>query len=232
MSSTSQSEILLPDKAWMVSGPKLYGWITGLLFAVFGGMLCVAPVGAVIGVPVVACGILMSLTFSVGMSGTSFPHRISFVLILIGAALVIIGRIQAPIGPIAISFRTGVTMDKRPEILQVFGLPIMMIGIHIIQLVTPWVRVPQRIGFPLSILGLILIEGATIALVIGAVRTGRTIDFPLPPYYLWPVVAIATGLGVAIRTRFRDWAALLVAILIGAIMPTIWLLHRAGWGPG
>jgi hypothetical protein len=229
---SSPIEIELPDKAWLLSGPKIYGWITGLLFAVFGGMLCVAPVGAVIGVPVVACGILMSLTFSVGMSGTAFPHRISFLLILIGAALVIFGRIEAPIGPIVQSFRTGVTMEKRPEILQVFGLPIMMVGIHIIQLVTPWVRVPERMGYPRSILGLILIEGASIALVIGAIRTGRTIDFEFQPYYLWPVVPIVTGLGVAIRTRFRDWAALVVAVLIGAVLPLIFFLHRANYGPG
>lgn len=220
----SIDELVPVRERWLFTRPKLYGWLVGLGLAVFGGLMCTVPVGAYLGVPAVILGLVWSLSFSVSVSATSASPRAVVPLVVLGLALLVVGRYYAPIVAIIQSFETGQEVQKRPGVLASFGFPLMLIGTHLVQLVTPWIRDPDRFSYFRGAVSLVLIEGASLALLVGSILTACTGVFLAQPYWVWLAVPLAVGTGSGLRRRWRGMTWILLAALTGATLPLTWVL--------
>jgi hypothetical protein len=221
---TTDAEQVGRGERWSLTAAKFSGWLTGLAFTVFGGLLCSVPVGSLIGVPVVAVGVFLCLTFSMSMSATLASPRVSYPLIVLGLALIVFGRMEAPIDQIVESFRTGQTLVRKTGLHVAFGIPLILLGVHLVQLATPWVRFPDHMHVVRGIVALALILAGSIALLSGAVMTLRNPDWHAQPLWAWIGVPVAFALGIGPRMRWRGWGWLVLIALIAATLPLTWLL--------
>ena len=213
---------------WSLSAAKLGGWLTGLAFVMFGGLLCSVPAGTLLGLPVVAIGVFLCLTFSMSMSATVVRPAVSYPLIVVGLALVVLGRQRAPIDLVVESFRSGQTLVKRTGLGGAFGIPLILLGAHLVQLAAPWVRIPDRLGIIRGIIAEALILAGSIALLSGAAMTHPSPDWQAQPYWAWVGVPLAFLLGIGPRMRWRGWGWIVLIVLIAATLPLTWFLLARG----
>ena len=223
----SVDELVPVHERWLFTPTKLYSWLVGLAFALIGGVMCTIPVGALLGVPVIALGLFMSLTSSLSMSGTRLSPRIVLPLVVLGFAMIVIGRQHAPIAAVVDSLRAGRTLSRQPSLIAVLGIPLLLMGAHVIQLVTPWLRDTSQFGLPRSVLSLLLIESASVALLVGAGLTTRSPAWRDQPWSLWIGVPLALGLGCALRSRWKGVSWSVVFLLATVTLPLAWyvLVH-------
>lgn len=210
--------------SWSVSAAKVGGWLTGLAFVLFGGVLCSVPVGTILGLPVVAVGVFLCISFSIAMSAAVVSPRMSYSLVVIGLALVVIGRLQAPLDQVIESLQAGQTLIKKTGLGGAFGIPIALLGVHLVQLAAPWVRVPDRLLVIRGIMALAMILAGSVILLCGAAMTPRNPDWHSQPLWAWVSVPIVFALGIGPRMRWRGWGWLILLALIAAVLPLTWLL--------
>lgn len=220
----STLELTSPQERWGLSSSKMYGWLVGVAFSIFGGLMCAVPVGAILGGLVsVTIGVFLCLTFSVSMSATSVRVGVTIPLVVIALALLVIGRAVAPIEQVVESIQTTMTLNQKPRFTGVLGIPAMLIGVHILQIAVPWVRSREPLGFPRSALGMILIQSAILTLLIGSALTRRRpSDWHAQPYWLWLAVPAAFCLGVGLRRRWQRYSWIAIAVLTGITLPLTW----------
>lgn len=221
MSSQAPSR---PNPKWVINRAKVYGWLTGLFLAAFGGLMCSVPVGAYLGVPVVVVGLLMCLSFTVAMSASAVPSFVTLPLVVGGLALLVVGRRLAPVDQIIESFRVGEELINNPGPAGAFGIPIMIIGYALIAAVIPWVRQPDRLSYGRSLLSMILIQTGAVLLLVGVVVTASSSAWQEQPHWIWIAVPVLFGLGTGFRNRWTGSRWLVVASLTGAVLPLIWYL--------
>src|SRR5688572_518122 len=113
-----------PDPKYVISSAKIYGWLTGLLLAGFGGLMSSSPVGTIFGIPVAVAGLLLCLSFVVTMSATSVSDLIAIPLLVLGLALLVFGRWLAPVDQIFESFRLGREVINATGPGGAFGIPL------------------------------------------------------------------------------------------------------------
>ncbi len=233
----SQEQTTQDRIRWGVTHAKMYGWLTGLAIAMFGALMCSVPAGAVIGIPVVMAGLMLSFSFSVTMSATRLHPLFEVFLVVVGLALIVFGRYASPLVQIYESFRLEQTVLRSPSAIAVFGFPLMMLGLHLVQLCLPWVRDPNRLSGWRSFVSVVLLQAASLVLVIGALRTGiEGVPGEKPMYVMWAIVPILVALGVGLRTHWRGLWWLVMCILMGLALPAVWyaarysLSHPAGEG--
>jgi hypothetical protein len=211
-----------PRERYLFDRTKLKGWLTGLAFMVFGGMMCAAPVGAVLGLPAVAFGMYLCVTFSLGMSSNEVSPRVGLPLVALGVVLLVVGRRYAPLDALADSFREGRTVLKNPTILQALGIPILLTGANLIGMIVPWLRSPRELGAARSGLALGLIKVGGFLLLLGAVLTVPGATLAAQPYVLWILGPLGLAAGAALRSYGRPASWLGVLLLTAPALPIVW----------
>lgn len=220
-----------PDEAvpvsrweWQAIRTKFYGWLAGVAFMVFGGLLCSVPIGLVLGVPPVAFGLFLVVTFAVSMSGTPIRTPTAMALLVCGLALVVGGRVDAPVEAILASFREGRTLDRTPGILRILGLPMMLVGMSLVGLSVQWLRPPGEATRLRRGTALTMIHLGAIVLLAGALFSNGTRRVAGQPIGAWLAVPLLLGLGTGVRagTRGRLW--IIVAVLSALALPLTWML--------
>lgn len=201
---------------------KLKGWLTGLAFMVFGGMMSTVPVGAILGLPAVVFGMYLCASFSVGMSANVVSPRWGLLLVAIGVALVIVGRRFAPIEAVVDSFREGRTVLKSPTILQALGIPILLTGTNLLGMIVPWLRSPGDFGAGRGGFALALIKIGGLLLLLGAVLMVPGARLGAQPYWLWLLGPLGLTLGAALRSRGNLTTWLGVLLLTSPALPIAW----------
>ncbi len=219
--STDLEQVMTGDR-WSLTMTKSLGWLLGLAFVVFGGLLCAIPVGAVLGVPAVVIGLFLCLSFCVSMSASLVSPRVAVLLVVLGLVLVAMGRTMAPIDQLVESFRVNQTLDKRTGLGGAFGIPMLLVGVCLFQLAAPWVRVPDRMHFVRGVLCLILIVAASLALLVAAVMTRHRPDWHAQPLWGWIAVPLLIGLSVGSRQRWRGVSWVLVTLCTAVTLPLTW----------
>lgn len=201
---------------------KLKGWLTGLAFMVFGGMLCTVPVGAFLGLPAVAFGMYLCASFSVGMSANVVSPRRGLLLVALGVALVIVGRRFAPIEALVASFREGKTVLQNPTILQALGIPILLGGTNLLGMVVPWLRTPGELNALRGGFALTMIKAGGLLLLLGALLTVPGAGWGAQPYWLWLLGPLGLTVGAALRSRGNLAVWLGVLLLTAPALPIAW----------
>lgn len=201
---------------------KLKGWLTGLAFMIFGGMMCTAPVGAILGLPTIAFGMYLCASFSVGMSANVMSPGRGLVLVAMGVALVIVGRRFAPIEALLASFREGRTVLKNPTIYQALGIPTLLAGTNLLGMIVPWLRAPGDLGAVRSGVALASIKAGGLLLLVGAVLLKPGAPIEAQPYWLWILAPIGLTAGTALRSygRLTNWVGVL--LLTAPALPIAW----------
>lgn len=217
-----------PPERWRFSRSKLYGWLTGVGVMVFGGLLCAVPAGAVLGGPIVVCGMFLAISFALAMSWAPISRSGAIGLALCGLALLAVGRWAAPVEAVAESFRVGKTLVKSPGPLGVLGFSLMFLGISLAGLAIPWVREGRPFGFVRGPFAQSLIHGGMIALMLGILLLTTDRSIARQPVWYWIGSTLAVGTGVGLRCRFRGGAWPTVTALIALAMPVAWGLLVLG----
>lgn len=214
---------------WTVSATKMYGWLTGVAFSLFGGLMCAVPSGAVLGgLLAVTIGVFLCLTFSISMSASALSHRWTFSLLVLGLALLVFGRVVAPVEPIVQSFRENLTLVRKPTLLGVIGIPLMLFGMELVQLAVPWVRRSAPLSLVRSVVAMALLIAASLGLIIGLGLITTNPSIRVQPWTFWIAVPLAFALGVGLRDHWRCRAWIAVMVLTAVAQPLAWqLLVRA-----
>jgi hypothetical protein len=211
-----------PRERYLFDRTKLKGWLLGLAFMIFGGMMCTIPVGAVLGLPAVAFGMYLCVTFSLGMSAHEVSPRVGLPLVALGVVLLVVGRRFAPLEALADSFREGRTVLKNPTILQALGIPILLLGSNLIGMIVPWLRSPRTMGATRSGVALGLIKAGGFLLLLGAVLTQPGASLVHQPYALWILGPLGLSAGTALRSYGRPESWLGVLALTAPALPVVW----------
>lgn len=204
--------------------PKLYGWLTGVTVMVFGGVICSVALGLLVGVPVVAFGLFLTITFAVAMAGAPIRTPAVLVVLLAGLALVVGGRFLAPIEAILASFEQGRALNRLPSIQNVLGLPMLLVGISLVGMAAQWLRTDPDAGFLRRGVGLLFIHTGSIVLLLGALATTAVNRVAEQPWWAWLAVPLLLGLGVLFRVGRRGRLWLVVAVLSAIALPLGWTL--------
>lgn len=221
-----------PPDRFAFTRAKFWGWLAGAGLIIFGGLLCAVPIGAIAGAPAVLFGLFLTISF--GLSMTSGPVRTPAVLAMFtaGLALLIGGRVMADVELVARSFSVGRTQDRTPNLLNVIGMPLFLLGPPLVALGLQWLRPPRLLSYLRSGMSLFLIHAGAIALLIGAVLCRG--DLPILQHWsLWTWVATPLFLGLATGLRAgprgRIWIIVLVSSAVA--LPLTWFLlkSRGGW---
>lgn len=213
---------------WQFSFGRLMGWLVGVFTAMFGGLMYVSPGATVLGVPhvIVLFGICISTSYAIAMSSTCVSRW--WILLLVAASLALMGwsRYHAPVLEVLEAIRTGKETLQKPGVLGTFAVPLMLLGLQVLQLVVPWLRDPQRMNWVEGAVSITLIQVGAISLFVGAILTAKTRAFEAQPYWVWLAVPLCFAVGTGLRKRWRgwDWAAL--SLVTGAALPVLWLFLR------
>lgn len=213
-----------PNSKWVVTKAKIYGWLTGLAMASFGGLMCSVPVGAFFGVPAVAFGLLLCLSFTVTMSASSIPSPITVPLVLLGLALLLVGRRVAPVDQIIESFQVGQELINNPGPAGAFGIPLIIIGYAVLSTVVPWVRAPERLSLFRSTLSMFFLQGGAILLLVGVILTASQSDLQDQPLWVWLAVPATFAIGAGLRNYWKGSRWIAVGVATGVTLPLIWFL--------
>jgi hypothetical protein len=210
---------------WVFTHAKLLGWLVGVSMAFFGGVMYASPGLAYLGVPHVAVGLglSISLSYSVAMSASTLNWKGVLVLAAAALALVVLGRHDAPVAEVMEAIETNREMARRPGIRATFGIPWMLLGVQVFQLVTPWLRTIEPMNGLRSLVSMILLEGAGFALLAAALLTRKVPAIAAQPYLVAIAIPIAVAIGACLRVRGRDWDWLTLGILAGLAWPACWL---------
>jgi hypothetical protein len=220
----------LPPERWRYSRRKLYGWLAGLGFMVFGGMLCVVPVGVFMGAPVAAIGIFITISFALSMSWAPISAAGALGLVACGVVLMDFGRWAAaePLEALTVSFREVRTVIKHLTPLMVSGIPLLLVGTSLVGLAVPWVRRGRPFGFVRGPVALTLIHTAVITVLIGVILLKPSAALADQPVWAWVGSTLALALGVGLRCEFRGWAWPTLVALVALAMPLAWALLLLG----
>ncbi len=224
----SSEQVIDSNNRWLFSFPKLTGWLAGLFTALFGGLLYISPGATYLGVShtIVLFGIMISMSYSIAMSSSRVSRWVILLLSAGSLALICLGRTHAPVIQVLEAIKTGEEQLNKPGVLASFALPIMLLGMQVLQLVVPWLRDDQRMGWLRGTLSLVLILGGGIALAVGSVLTARTRAIEAQPYMLWIAVPLAFLLGTGLRVRWKGWVWIVLSLLVAATLPATWYLLR------
>jgi hypothetical protein len=164
------------------------------------------------------------MSYSIAMSGTSIPRTLVVAIGLGALALIGLGRYLAPIELLVASLREGHDHLKGVGPATTLGIPLILIGAQILQLVTPWMRTREPLRLWRSTLAMIALQGATIVLVVGACLTNKSLDVWQQPYWLWVAVPLAFLLGLGLRVCWTGYSWIVLALLAGLTLPGIWVV--------
>jgi hypothetical protein len=201
---------------------KLKGWLTGLAFMIFGGMMSTAPVGAILGLPTIVFGMYLCASFSVGMSANVISPKRGLPLVALGVVLVIVGRRYAPIEALVDSFREGRTVLKNPTIPQALGIPALLAGTNLLGMIVPWLRSSDDLGTLRSGTALVLIKVGGFLLLLGALFLKPGAPIAAQPYWFWILGPLGLTAGTALRSYGRTVLWLSVLLLTASALPIAW----------
>lgn len=213
-----------PDWNWDANRARLYGWLTGVAIMVFGGLICSVALGLILGLPTVAFGLFLAVTFAISMSGAPVRTPAALAIFVCGLALTVGGRGVAPVSAIVESFREGRSLDRIPGILNVLGLPMLLAGVSLVAISVQWLRLRTGVGRFRRGLGLLLIHGGALILLAGALFSTGGRRYVEQPGWAWLAVPLLLGLGTALRVGPRGRLWILVMGLSAAALPLTWLL--------
>jgi hypothetical protein len=218
--------LLDPRSRWTATKAKMFGWIVGLLIAFFGSLLYAVSFATYSGLShvIVIAGLSLTLSYSIAMSGTSIPRPIVVLIGLLALAAVALGRYLAPMPEVIASIREGHDYLKGIGPRSTMGIPLLLIGIQILQLVTPWMRMRESMSWWRSMLAMICLQGGTIVLAVAACLTNNVQAIQEQPYWLWVIVPLAYLLGLGLRTRWQGYSWIVLALLSALTLPGIWVL--------
>lgn len=210
--------------SWRFSRTKLYGWLTGVTIMIFGGVLCSVALGLLVGVPAVAFGLFLAITFAIAMAGAPMRTPVVLLLFTAGLALAVVGRVLAPVAAIFASYEQGRTLDRLPSIPNVLGLPTLLLGISLVGLATQWFRTDPTAGRLRRGAGLTFIHTGSVILLLGALATTTADRVAVQPWWAWLAVPLLLGLGTLLRVGRRGWSWLVVTVLSAIALPACWAL--------
>jgi hypothetical protein len=220
-----------PDEAvhpsrwdWQAIRTKFYGWLAGVALMVFGGFLCSVAIGLILGVPAVAFGLFLTVTFAVSLAGSPVRTPTAMALFVCGLALVIGGRLDAPVEKIIASILEGRSVDRTPGILPALGLPMMFVGTSLVGLAVEWLWPPRDVTRFRRGTALTLIHAGAIALLVGALLSTESRRIADQPTWAWLAVPIFLGLGAGVRAGARGRLWLIVLVLSALTLPVTWML--------
>jgi hypothetical protein len=225
MSDTGEPPVPLDASwDWEANRAKLYGWLAGVALMAFGGLLCSVPAGVILGLPAVAFGLFLAITFAASLASASVPTPTAMALFVCGLALVVGGAVAAPLGWIAQSFREGRTLVPTPSIPNVLGLPMLLIGNSLVGISVQWLRPPAsetrlRRGFAVAIIQL-----GVLALLIGVLLSSGSRRIADQPTWAWVAVPVLLGLGTLLRAGLRGQLWIIVGALSALALPVTWML--------
>ncbi|MBX6313075.1 MAG: hypothetical protein IRY99_09210 [Isosphaeraceae bacterium] len=213
-----------PETRGKISATKFKGWLTGLLLAVFGGLMCNVGAGRIPGFPTAVLGLLLCGSFALAMASSAVTPGVVYPLLAAGLALVGLGRWLAPFAGPEELFRIDGGQTGPRQVGPLLGIPLLLIGVILCGTVVPWLRRREMLDPLRRRLGLMLITLGEIGLLLGAILTQSEAPLARQPLWLWAVVPLLWALGVALRGGRSDFRWLVVLLLTAPALP---LLHLA-----
>jgi hypothetical protein len=213
-----------PESFWEANRAKLIGWLSGMAMLIFGGLLCSVPAGVILGVPAVAFGLFLVITFAASLGNATVRTPTAMALFACGLALVVGGRVAAPVELVSASFEEARTLVPTPSILNVIGLPMLLAGVGLVGISVQWLRPPSYAGRLRRGIALTLIHLGAISLLIGALLSKGSRQVADQPAWTWLAVPLLLGLGAGVRAGPRGRLWIIVAVLSSLALPLIWAL--------